>query len=260
MKSMRETTRSSECKLVAACVAAALLGGASAAHAEDDWHVLARFGLWATSIDGTASVRGRESEIDAGFDDLFDKTNFALAPGFEIGKGNWAFAFHGFFSQLESESVFPLLNRTGTTTLDTYIFDLALGYRVVDVPMGDKEDQRFSLTPVVGLRTSYFSTEMSIDGLPSVSKSQTLWDPFVGGRVNLAFNRQVAWRTEASIGGFGAGSDLTWTAQSFIDWRFHERIELNVGYRALYYDFENDDFELDLTMHGPWIGMSFYFK
>jgi hypothetical protein len=113
---------------------------ASEAQAEDDWHVLARLGLWATSLDGTSVASGRESEIDAGLGDLFDKSNFTFAPGFEVGKGNWASVLSTIFSQLESESVFPVLNRTGKTKLDTYIADLAFGYRVVDVQMGEKEE------------------------------------------------------------------------------------------------------------------------
>lgn len=234
----------------------------------EDWHAILRLGLWAMNVDGDASARDYDVDFSMDFGDLLDNTNFAFMGGLEIGKGKWAVVFEGMIAQLENDQHFNHTLPRGRTieggadiSLDMYIADLALGYRLWDIPLGDgKSEMMLSITPAVGLRYTHMSVEVNPDRFESRDSSQDLWDPYVGGRVNLQISREVAWRTDASVGGFGVGSDLTWSAQSFIDWRFHRSMELNVGYRAMYWDYKDGDFELDLTMHGPWIGISFHWN
>jgi hypothetical protein len=53
------------------------------------------------------------------------------------------------------------------------------------------------------------------------------------------------------------GSDLTWSAATYLDWKLSKSVTMNIGYRALAWDFENDKFLWDITLHGPWIGVTF---
>jgi hypothetical protein len=36
-------------------------------------------------------------------------------------------------------------------------------------------------------------------------------------------------------------------------------MQISAGYRALSWDYDDNDFEWDVTMHGPVLGMSFRF-
>lgn len=252
-----------------AFVSASVLSGACfarVAESTDDTNstrMAFNLGLWAMSIDGDATSGPYTADISVDFDDLLDATSFALMGGFEVGRGRWAFVFNGVLSQLDKDGDFNVTLPDGTpvagggaVAIDMYIGDFAVAYEVMSVPVG--ESGSFSLSPAVGVRVTYFDLDINPDNRASASSDETLFDPYLGGRAVLRFNRAVAWRTEASIGGFGAGSDLTWTAQTFIDWRFHSHIELNVGYRGLGYDVSTNNLDIDLVFHGPWIGATFY--
>lgn len=235
----------------------------------DDWHFVTRLGLWAISLDGTVDVRDTSSDFGMGFDDVLEDLNFAFMPAVEVYKGRWGLVFNGVFAQLEGDEDFSRtlpgggrLEGGADVTMDMYIADLGIAYRLFDIPLREHDETNMVLTvmPAVGVRYTYIDIEVNPDRFESRSIDQELWDPYVGGRLNLQISEQLAWRTEAEIGGFGVGSDLTWAAQTFLDWRLNQHLEVNIGYRAMYYDYEDGDFELDLTMHGPWIGMSFHLQ
>ena len=62
---------------------------------------------------------------------------------------------------------------------------------------------------------------------------------------------------EANVGGFGVGSDFAWNAQAFLGYRtsiLGVPTTLSARYRALHQDYDHDDFEWDVTMHGPALG------
>jgi hypothetical protein len=232
---------------------------------DDDWHIVTRMGLWATSLKGDAGAGGHSADVDASFSDLLDKTNFAVSPGIEFGKGKLAFALNGFLSQLESDVDFAgtLPNGTpvsggGEVTADMYIGDFAVGYTLLEVPVGDT--MMLSVTPGIGVRYTYMKVEVDPDRHPSRDASEDWWDPYLATRVNLQITKALAWRTDGSVGGFGVGSDFAWHLQTLLDWRFSRRFELNVGYRAVGCDYENGGFKWDVTMHGPWIGLSTHLK
>ncbi len=59
------------------------------------------------------------------------------------------------------------------------------------------------------------------------------------------------------IGGFGASSDLTWQAMAAAGYSLTDWCSLLAGYRALGYDYDKDEFSLDVTEHGIVIGLQF---
>ncbi|MCP4402668.1 MAG: hypothetical protein GY801_35850, partial [bacterium] len=65
------------------------------------------------------------------------------------------------------------------------------------------------------------------------------------------------------VGGFGVGSDLTWSVSSFLGYQFTPLFSLWGGYRALGVDYQTgsgtDVFKYDMTMSGPIIGLGFSF-
>ena len=60
------------------------------------------------------------------------------------------------------------------------------------------------------------------------------------------------------VGGFGIASNFTWKAGAVIDWRVGKFIALGAGYRALDYDYEEDDFAYDVRQHGPVAFLRFF--
>lgn len=229
---------------------------------DDNWHLTTRFGIWGVSLNGTIGAGRAEKDVDASFSDLMENANFASSPGIEVSKDRWTLMFNGFLTQLEDSKSFSRTMINGQvvqgdvdTKVDLDIADLALAYRLFDIPLGD-QGMRLSLSPAVGVRYTYLSAEIDPSRLPSRSGDQDWWDPYIGARVNLKITDSLAWRTDASWGGWGIGCDTTWLVQSMLDWRFTDSWELNVGYRALYQNYNDNGVKWDMTMQGPWIGVS----
>lgn len=229
---------------------------------DDDWHLVSRLGVWGVSLKGTVGAGRAEKDVDASFNDLIDKANFALSPGIELSKNRWTLMLNGFFTQLEDSKSASRTLINGQTVqgsadvkMDLDIADLALAYRLFDIPLGD-QGMMLSLAPAVGVRYTYLSAEIDPQRLPSRSGDVDWWDPYIGGRINLKITDTLDWRTDATWGGWGIGCDTTWLVQSMLDWRFYQSWELNVGYRALYQNYDDSGVKWDMTMQGPWIGIS----
>jgi hypothetical protein len=61
------------------------------------------------------------------------------------------------------------------------------------------------------------------------------------------------------IGGFGAGSDLSWQVFGGIGVQAARWCDLQVGYRALGFDYQSGRANQDITTHGPIIGATIHF-
>ncbi len=67
----------------------------------------------------------------------------------------------------------------------------------------------------------------------------------------------------AEGGGFGAGADVDIASSVRADFRLTRHFGLTLGYSVLYLELSNTDrdrtLEVKQTMHGPLVGLGFYF-
>jgi len=59
-----------------------------------------------------------------------------------------------------------------------------------------------------------------------------------------------------------AGSDLSWNAQGYLGYRtsvFGQPTTFAIGYRALYVDYNHNEFKWDVTQQGPILGVALRF-
>jgi hypothetical protein len=110
---------------------------------------------------------------------------------------------------------------------------------------------------LVGAR--YYSQDFKLTPTP-VAASEDWVDPIVGGRWTVPLSEKVTLITRGDIGGFGAGSDLTWQALALVDWQPWKHASILAGIRALYVDYETGSglnyFAYDATTWGPLLGFS----
>jgi hypothetical protein len=226
----------------------------SAAPSDDDFHLKYGGGIWATSLNGTVGVRNVQSDVDADFGDLLDKLNFALSPRVELGNREWVLLFQGTIAKLEDSRTFRD-GRGGDIDAALGVFNLGVGYNLVHTEIGNNIP--LTITPMVGGQITSLKLELDPRNGDSVDRSRTWFDPYIGGRAIVGLTQALDWRTEATIGGFGVGSELTWAAGTYLDWEFARGWSLNVGYRAVNWDYDQDNFKWDMTMHGPWLGLTY---
>jgi len=78
-------------------------------------------------------------------------------------------------------------------------------------------------------------------------------DPYIGigGRYNL--NKAFYLTGKADVGGFGAGSDVTVQAYGALGCQVTRSIYSEIGFRYLYYDFDDGGFLYKVSTYGPQI-------
>ena len=93
----------------------------------------------------------------------------------------------------------------------------------------------------------------------TVSRTDDWWDPYIGLRGRYNLNDKFYLTGKGDIGGFGVGSDLTWTAEAALGCQLSSRIFTEVGYRALGVDLEKDGLTMDTVTHGAQVTLGITF-
>lgn len=253
--------------LLACCVAS---DGCVADEPAESWTVTAAPYLWAARLDGDAKVRGIEADVDVSFLDTLENLRVAGMALIEARKGRFGFGVNPLFVRTKSDGESGPLEADVTTdiaTLGAGVFYRALDWEFAQTSSG--EPQRLILEPLAGARLNYLRGEIDtkLDAFGQrvsrqVDEDQTWVDPVVGFNAILRLSEHWGVRTEADIGGFGVGSDLTWNAQAVVTYGFtvagYDAFAA-AGYRALYWDYKDGGFEWDVTMSGPMLGAGIRF-
>lgn len=90
-----------------------------------------------------------------------------------------------------------------------------------------------------------------------ISRRSATWTVQELSKISLT--DRFAVRGLADVGGFGAGSKLTWEAFAGANYAFTEHFLGEVGFRYLEIDYEADRADLDLSILGPVVGLTFRF-
>jgi hypothetical protein len=232
--------------------------------------------IWAAGLDGHISPfrRGPTIGVEKSFSDVMDALNFG---GFVNIWGRYdRFVFSGdimYVDTMDSHSTGPLpaLPIPGVGVIppggnihakaDTKQFTATMtgGYRVVDTP-------RFTLDALGGARFWYISNGVvltgSLGGLSgSANHDESFgWvDPLVGLRAFLPLTEKLSLQGQADIGGFGAGSDLTWSVLATVNYVFSDRLSGSVGYKVLDVNYQHGGHVYDTRLSGPVLGMTYRF-
>lgn len=106
----------------------------------------------------------------------------------------------------------------------------------------------------------------SVDGLVSVplggisvAPEQNFVDPILALRVNTPIAENWSLLGVFDVGGFGAGSELTWQAAVIANYQASENLFLSVGYRHLYLDYRDGGTAFEGSMSGPLLGVTWRF-
>jgi len=229
----------------------------------DRWTVTLAPYLWLVAMDGNATVAGVKSDVDVPFKDTLKDLSFGAMMAVDIEKGRFGIGVNGLFARVSPDSDAGGIKIDATS--DSGQLAIAPFYRLVEWQYGVSSPGRplrLVVAPEAGFRVTYLRTELEIRGGPTVDQSETWVDPLIGSRIWLDLTDRFAITGEANIGGFGVGSDFTWNAQAYLGYEFSlfgRPTTLLIGYRALYQDYHHNNFEWDVTMHGPVIGTAVRF-
>lgn len=93
----------------------------------------------------------------------------------------------------------------------------------------------------------------------AISEDKDWFDPILGVRAQWNFNDKWFLAGRSDIGGFSVGSDLTWSVQGTVGYRFTEKVSAELGYRYLDTDYKDGAFTYDMAEHGIFTGLNIVF-
>ncbi len=203
------------------------------------------YGL-AAGMSGNVAVKGIASDVDVGFDKVWDNLKFGAMGSARVGYGPWG---------VSTEVIYMDLGATkGPFTIGAqqWLVQPALEY---------------SLSQYFGVYagTRYNNIALQLNGPLGQNPSGTheSWDPIIGAQVNLPLWKTISFRVKGDVGGFDVGSQLTWQAYPYFNWQISNLASMQAGYRFIYTDYTTgsglNEFKYDMLTQGPQIGFSLHF-
>jgi hypothetical protein len=265
-----------------------------AAPAIDTWTFSLTPYVWATSLNGSTTVKGRTTEIDASFFDILDHTQFPkglfqLAAFGEARYGRFGLLADLAYMKLglgagitRSRGVDELNATVGVSaglTVKMFIAELAAAYEIARWNGVSSPGSTTALDLYAGGRVwwQHADAELAVSGTLNFldlvrtgngtfsAEADVSWvDPVVGARLRHQFS--PAWNLVLSgdVGGFGVGSKFSWQAIAALDYEFSRSRNVAwsamLGYKALSVDYSKGSglthYEYDMTMYGPIFGIT----
>jgi hypothetical protein len=114
----------------------------------------------------------------------------------------------------------------------------------------------------VGIRRMALKFDIDLDGR-QFDRKPGFWDPLIGVGWHHADGKKLDLHATVEGGGFGVGADADLSGAVRLDWKPLTHFGVTAGYSLLYFKIENTvgdrTFTAKQTMHGPVIGIGFYF-
>ncbi|MCK8787405.1 hypothetical protein M0638_23835 [Roseomonas sp. NAR14] len=218
--------------------------------------------LWIAGISGTVSTpfsRVPERSVEANFGDtLSNLSGFAFMGSAEMRYGRFGLLADVLTLTVESDVSTPRdrlflggkgrFSTTSGTVLGTW---------------RAWEDGSNALDLGAGFRPWSVNTRLSLnEGLLAARtlKPSASWiDPVLALRYTRRLGTSWSASVYGDVGGFGAGSDLTWQLLGTINYQVSDSISLRAGYRHMQLEHRKQGTDVDVGLSGPLVAVSFRF-
>jgi opacity protein-like surface antigen len=229
------------------------------------WEFSLSIPIWIPAVDGDVTVRGRAISVDQDTSDvvdLFDShLNGAFALHFEAERDRFGMLVDLMWVDLEARGTRGKTD--ATANLEGFIGELGAFYTIV-APAKKRGWGAFRLDALGGVRVS--SLEFGINGNTfDASVHRTIYDPYIGLRLELGLTEWLSLKARGDVGGFGIEawptSDLSYNVDAGLEFHLAEWCDLGLGYRFLTYEFDGNahDSKFDATLSGPVVTLKFNF-
>ena len=233
---------------------------AQESQSDDPWNFKAALYLWGASINGSTRAG---SDFDIPLSQLLDNLNFMFMGAFEARKGKWSATADIVYMDVsgdDSGTISPFERLPGITfpasanvDMTGWVFNLNGARNVYD-------GEHASVDVLVGVRYLDMDNTLtvSVASLPpsSVNASETVLDGVAGvkGDIKLSKSWFLPYYLDVGTG----QSDFTWQGFGGVGYAF-EPVDIVLGYRYIYWDFDSSsDFD-DIDFSGPLLGAVFNF-
>jgi hypothetical protein len=235
-------------------VTSAFAGQKAVAPAEpetDKWSFDASLNLFLAGMSGNVTARGIPTRVDSSFSDIMKHLEAGAAGRFTLGYERWLLSLEFSYIRLGAEP--PASN----IEMEQWLVEPTLGYSL------NKYAQVFA-----GARYNNLSGEVSTIGprgaFRNTTGTQGWWDPIIGAQLSFPLvGDKLSLDGRFDVGGFDAGSRLTWQAFPYLNWHISKRTSAQIGYRWLGTDYSTGSgfnrFRYDVIAQGLQVGLTLHF-
>jgi hypothetical protein len=249
---------------------------------------------WAISLDGSSTVKGRTTNVDANFFQILDHTQFpkGLFQIAALGEARYdRFALLTDIAYMKLGLGASITRTRGTDELNAgigvsagltvrmLIAEMAAAYEVarwngltsptstsaLDIYAGGRIWWQHADAEIIASGTvNIFDLTFSRAGVLSAAKSVDWVDPLVGIRLRHQFAPTWNLAISGDVGGFDVGSKFSWQVLAALDYEICRSKTVTwsgmLGYKALSVDYSQGSglslYKFDMTMHGPIFGLT----
>lgn len=233
-----------------------------------DWALQISPYLWAAGMEGSISPfqAGPTIEVEKSFSEVLENLNLGGFVNVWARSGPFVFSSDAMYvNTTESEAFGPLPPLPvpvppgtvvdGSVDSQQFMATLQAGARVVDT-------EQFTLDALGGARVWQISSDVTVSALGmsrSYGESFGWIDPVIGARAFFRLTDELSVQAQADIGGFGVGSDLTWSALATVNYTFSNNLSVSAGYKVLDVNYDSDGHVYDTRLSGPVLGLTYRF-
>ena len=226
---------------------------------QKDWNFVVAPYLWFSGLNGDLAVATINTEIDAGFSDIFNNLNMAFMLYGEARYKKFGLAVDFFTIQMSMDGTRPILGGEVNVDLDQTFLETTLLYSLV-------HNEKWSADAHIGIRSWWMNTRLDAERIISpenriVEQNISFVDPIIGAKVMYLPHKKWLVNARVDIGGFGAGSEFSWQVNLGGGFKFAKSWTALLQYRLLGVDYTSgtegtlDYFRMDTTMSGPLLGV-----
>lgn len=224
--------------------------------------------LWMAGLDGRMSPfrRAPTVGVEKSFSDVMDSLEFGGFVNLWLRRDRFVFSADLMYVDTSDGHAFgplpplPVPVPPGTVVegrVDSRQSNLTLqgGYRVVD-------GTDFTLDAMAGLRAWDISNEVTVSALGNsrrYGESFDWIDPVLGLRAFRRLSGDWSLQAQLDAGGFGVGSDSTWSLQATVYYVASDRFSVSAGYKLLDVDYDHGGHVHDVRLKGPAFGLTWRF-
>lgn len=233
----------------------------------DQWTVKLTPFLWLPVIGGELESNYLSESFSVPATDILGNLKMAFMFNAEIAKGEF-FAMPSYvYTKLGTKEVKAIgqdlggndISITATPELKMNIIGLIAGWQY-------RINKKIQFDPYVGFRYNSFNTFIGVDGIrdtTSMEEKADFWDPVVGFRAQYFPHPRVPTMLKVDVGGFGVGSNLSWTATLTGGYSVSPQVDLVAGFTAYGTTFVgetklNTTKKLKVFMYGINIGVNIF--
>jgi hypothetical protein len=222
------------------------------------WEVAFTPYIWAAGSTGEIGIpRGLgQIEVDRNFSDVLGNLEFAFMGALELRNRRFvAMADIVYLNVgMEAEGIRDPQYFRGTVDAEVFLATAAAGYRIVD-------QGRMFVDLLAGGRIVSLGTELELEGprtTRTADKSTSQVSPLIAARAAVPISDNLALGVYGDAGGFIA-SDIKWQILGTIQWDISRHWRLIAGYRYMDIHHDRADYEFDLSLSGPLLGVRYRF-